>query len=158
MGSDYWSGSEGSGNESSGRTQSAAGMVSTSSQSSSRAGASQSLSRSAPENLALNTVLTGDMFDPMYSMIPSTTSMSTAQVTQTGPLISPLESVNPFDFPLDPALTLGGGSMGYLEGMDVDVTEGLTEEMFQVEDWSRYMWTPETGFEHLDKGYPAVTQ
>lgn len=77
-------------------------------------------------------------------------------MAQTVPMISPLEGGNPFDIPLDPSLTLND-SLGYLENMNIDVTEGLSDEVFHVEDWSRYMWSPETGFEHLDAGFPPVT-
>ena len=122
--------------------------------STSRAG-SGGLSRSA-DNLALDPVLSSDMFDPAYNLLPST--LSGASLVQNAPMISPLESVNPFDFPLDPSLTLDDGALRYLEDMEVDITEGITEEVFHVEDWSRYMWSPETGFEHLDAGYPPVSR
>lgn len=71
-----------------------------------------------------------------------------------------MEEVNPFDFPLDSSLRLGDRALEYLDdlNMDVDLTEGLTDEVFAVEDWSRYMWSPETGFEHLDTDYPATSQ
>jgi hypothetical protein len=95
------------------------------------------------------------MFDPAYNLLPST--LSGVSSVHNGPLISPLEGANPFDFPLDPSLTLGDGALRYLEDMEIDITEGITEETFHVEDWSRYMWTPETGFEHLDTGYPPVS-
>jgi hypothetical protein len=71
-------------------------------------------------------------------------------------MISPLDGANPFDFPLDPALTLDDGALEYLD--DMDFTEGLTDEVFHVEDWSRYMWSPETGFEQLNTGYPTASQ
>lgn len=74
------------------------------------------------------------------------------------PLSSPVGGGNPFDFRLEPELTLDDGTLAYLEDMDAAVTEGLPEEVFHVEDWSRYMWSPETGFEHLDMGYPPVTR
>lgn len=136
-----WSGSE-SGNES-GRTGSTGHIKGYS-----------SCERSAPDNVAIDG--SGNLFDPLYSLLPAT---SVSQFAQTAPLISPLESgANPFDFPLDPALGIDAGALGYLDEMDVDVTEGLTEDLFHVEDWSRYMWSPETGFEHLDMGYPPVTR
>lgn len=97
----------------------------------------------------------GIIFDPAYSLLPTTStasSISDAQLAQT--LVIPSEGVNPFDFPLDPALTLGDGSLGCLDDLDVDMTEGLSDDTFHVEDWSRYMWSPETGFEHLDTGFP----
>jgi hypothetical protein len=108
------------------------------------------------DDLALDPVLSSDIFDPAYNLLPST--LSGGSVVENGPLISPLESVNPFDFPLDPSLTLDDGALRYLEDMEVDITEGITEEMFHVEDWSRYMWSPETGFEHLDTGHPSVSR
>jgi hypothetical protein len=95
------------------------------------------------------------LFDPAYSLLPTTStasSVSDAQLAQT--LVSPSEGVNPFDFPLEPALALGDGSLGCLDDLDVDMTEGLSDDTFHVEDWSRYMWSPETGFEHLDTGFP----
>lgn len=154
-----WSGSEGSGNESGGgsyahpSTSSSMAGLSVSA-AVSRAGSSQSISRSGLENLTLDPVVCGDIFDPMYSLAPATSSVSGPGLVQNVPLISPLDGVNPFNFPLDPALTLDEGALEYLDDMDV----GLTDEVFHVEDWSRYMWSPETGFEHLDTGYPAVSQ
>lgn len=94
----------------------------------------------------------------MYTLVPASTSVSAAGLVQNAPLVSPLDGANPFEFPLDPALTFDDGVLEYLDDMDVDLTEGLTDEVFHVEDWSRYMWSPETGFEHLDTGYPAVSQ
>lgn len=119
-------------------------------------GSSQSLSRSAPDTLALDPMFGRDMFDPLYSLLPSTSSVSEAPMAQTAPLISPLDGANSFEFPLDPALTLDNAALGYLDDI-LDVTEGLSEDVFHVEDWSRYMWSPETGFEHLDTVYPPVT-
>ncbi|KAJ5721481.1 uncharacterized protein N7483_009415 [Penicillium malachiteum] len=146
---EYWSGSEGSGNElDQARSNVMLGEASDS---------KQSLARSAPDTEMMDTTVTENIFDPLYSLLPSS-SVSTAQFTQTAPMISPLEGANPFDFPLDPALGMDAGTLSYLEDMDVDVTEGLTEDLFHVEDWSRYMWSPETGFEHLDMGYPPVTR
>lgn len=113
------------------------------------------LSRSAPEDLLLDPMVTSALFDPAFTLLPSTSSVS---VAQTMPLVSPLEGGNPFEFPLDPSLTVDEGVMGCLGGMDVDITEGLSEDMFQVEDWSRYMWSPETGFDQIDMGMPPVTQ
>lgn len=95
-----------------------------------------------------------DMFDPMYSLAPASTSVSRAGLIQNA--ISPLDDANPFDFPLDPALALDDGALEYLD--DMDLTEGLADEGFMVQDWTRYIWSPETGFEHLDTGYPAVSQ
>ncbi|KAJ5717939.1 hypothetical protein N7488_003585 [Penicillium malachiteum] len=142
---EYWSGSEGSGNE---LDQSHSGSNVILGEAS---GSKQSVARSAPEEM-MDTNVAENIFDPLYSLLPS--SVSAAQFAQTAPMISPLDGANPFDFPLDPALGMDAGSLGYLEEMDVDVTEGLTEDLFHVEDWSRYMWSPETGFEHLDMGYP----
>lgn len=96
-------------------------------------------------------MLSGNIFDPAYSLLPSST-VSDVQLAQTVPLISPLEGGNPFDFRLEPELTLDDGTL------DAAVTEGLPEDVFHVENWSRYMWSPETGFEHLDMGYPPVTR
>lgn len=153
----HWSGSEGSESECPSRTQSATTLGASIPGDSSRAGSAgeSSLSRSAPEDLVLDPAVSSPLFDPAFALLPSPSSVSMAQ---TMPLISPLEGANPFDFLLDPALTLDDGTMGYLEGMDVDVTEGLSEDVFHVEDWSRFMWSPETGFEHLDAGVPPVTR
>ncbi|KAJ5591284.1 hypothetical protein N7450_005256 [Penicillium hetheringtonii] len=151
-----WSGSEGSGTESSSRTRSTTtkAMSRTSSAAQTSSASSQPFLRSAPENLTLDPLLVEHTFDPMYSLLPSTISGS--EMAQTIPMISPLEGGNPFDIPMDPSLTLND-SLGYLENMDVDLTEGFPDEVFHVEDWSRYMWSPETGFEHLDTGFPPVT-
>lgn len=92
----------------------------------------------------------------MYSLVPASTSVSQAGLVQNVPLVSPLDGANPFDFPLDPALALDEGALEYLD--DMDLTDGLAEDVFQVENWARYMWSPETGFEHLDTAYPAVSQ
>lgn len=108
------------------------------------------------DNLVLDPVLSREIFDPAYNLLPST--LSGASLVQNVPLISPLETVNPFDFPSDPSLALDDGALRYLEDMEVDITEGITEEVFHVEDWSRYMWSAETGFEHLDTGYPPVSR
>lgn len=144
-----WSGSEGSGNESGG------GSYAYPSTTSSIAGLSVSAgpSRSA---LTLDPAVSGAMFDPMYSLVPVSTSASRAELVQNVPLISPLDGADPFDFPLDPALALDEGALEYLD--DMDLTEGLADEDFLVQDWTRYIWSPETGFEHLDTGYPAVSQ
>ncbi|KAJ5103946.1 hypothetical protein N7532_004475 [Penicillium argentinense] len=156
---DKWSGSE-SGNEGR-RTQSTTTMpdmsrpinvphVQNQSQTSS------SLSSSAPGTLALDPILTQHTFDPMYSLLPST--MSEAQLAQNLPMISPLEGDSPFDFPLDPSLTLNESiSLGYPEDTNVDVTEGLLDGGFFVEDWSpvRFMYSPHTG--NLEP-FPPVTQ
>lgn len=149
-GEGYWSGSEASGNESSSRTLSAATATGSIT---GTAGPSLTLSHSAPGTCVIDPSIMGNtIFDPMYSLLPS----SSDALTQPGPSVSPLDSVNPFEFPLDPGLTVNG-ALGCLEDMDLDITEGL-EEVFHVEDWSRYMWSPETGFEHLDMGYPPVTR
>lgn len=108
------------------------------------------------DNLVLDPVLSREIFDPAYNLLPST--LSGASLVQNVPLISPLETVNPFDFPSDPSLALDDGALRYLEDLEVDITEGITEEVFHVEDWSRYMWSAETGFEHLDTGYPPVSR
>ncbi|KAJ5924352.1 hypothetical protein N7466_008539 [Penicillium verhagenii] len=158
----YWSGSEegASGNESSGRTRSGAGLVAAGS----TAATSQSdrpaqnlsspVSRTGTTTSVMDPSVIGNtIFDPMYSLLPP----SSVALTQSGSsLVSPLDGANPFDFPLDPSLA-AGGTLGCLEDMDLDITEGL-EEVFHVEDWSRYMWSPETGFEHLDMGYPPMTR
>ncbi|KAJ5989002.1 hypothetical protein N7481_004212 [Penicillium waksmanii] len=148
-----WSGSEGSGPESSLRTQSTTFLARNFS--TPQDSTIQSFARSAPEDFALDPLLVEHTFDPMYSLLPST--ISGAQMAQTVPMISPLEGSNPFDTPLDPSLTLNDSLGGYLESMDIDVTEGLSDEVFHIEDWSRYMWSPETGFEHLDTGFPPAT-
>ncbi|KAJ5916136.1 hypothetical protein N7504_000151 [Penicillium tannophilum] len=149
-GEGYWSGSEASGNESCSRTLSAATATGSAT---GGAGPSQTISHSAPGTCVIDPSIMGNtIFDPMYSLLPS----SSDALMQPGPLISPLDSANPFEFPLDPELTVNG-TLGCLEDMDLDITEGL-EEVFHVEDWSRYMWSPETGFEHLDMGYPPVTR
>ncbi|KAJ6093446.1 hypothetical protein N7486_008735 [Penicillium sp. IBT 16267x] len=147
-GEEYWSGSEASGNESSSRPLSATEGTT------GRAGPGQTLSHSAPGTSVIDPSIMSQeaVFDPMYSLLPS----SSDALTQPGPLVSPLDSANPFEFPLDPGLTVHG-TLGCLEDMDLDITEGL-EEVFHVEDWSRYMWSPETGFEHLDMGYPPAAR
>lgn len=100
------------------------------------------------------------LFDPAYSLQPSTLAVSGSQVAQTMPMVSPLEGVNPFDFSLDPRLELGDSTLGYLNEVDMnmDLEMPAMEEVFHVEDWSRYMWSAETGFEHLDTGFPPVSQ
>ncbi|KAJ6115929.1 hypothetical protein N7523_006346 [Penicillium sp. IBT 18751x] len=150
-GTGHWSGSEASGTESTGRTQSAMSVPVSGSISPTGSGG---LSRSA-DNLALDPLLSRDIFDPAYNLL---STMSRASLVQNMPLVSPLESANPFDFPSNPSLALDDGALRYLEDMEVDVTEGITEEVFHVEDWSRYMWSAETGFEHLDTGYPPVSR
>ncbi|KAJ5644550.1 hypothetical protein N7507_010561 [Penicillium longicatenatum] len=150
-GEGYWSGSETSGNESSSRTLSAA--TATTGSPTGGVGPGETLSHSGSGTSVIDPTIMGNtIFDPMYSLLPS----SSDALTQPGPLVSPLDSANPFEFPLDPGLTVNG-TIGCLEDMDLDITEGL-EEVFHVEDWSRYMWSPETGFEHLDMGYPPVTR
>ncbi|KAJ5167781.1 uncharacterized protein N7482_003375 [Penicillium canariense] len=153
------SGSEGSGNESGGSRAHPSASSSTAGRSVSadgiRTGSGHTVACSALETLALDAAIGGEMFDPRYTLVPA---VSGAGLVQAVPLISPLapEGATPFDFPLDPALTLDEEALGYLGEMDVEVdfTEGVTGEVFHVEDWSRYMWSPETGFEHLDTGYP----
>ena len=78
-------------------------------------------------------------------------------MTQTVPLFSPHDGANPFEFPLDSALAFDDGVLKAWDEIGLDSPERLSEEMFQVEDWSRYMWSPETGFEHIDSPYPPVT-
>jgi hypothetical protein len=95
------------------------------------------------------------LFDPGYSLLSSTT-VSDSQLP-TLPMVSPFEEVNPFEFPLDPALALGDGGLGYLDEIDMDLELPAVEGVFHVEDWSRYMWSAETGFEHLDTGFPPVS-
>ncbi|KAJ6167057.1 hypothetical protein N7470_002504 [Penicillium chermesinum] len=158
IGAGYWSGSDGSGIdvESStavSRAHSTAGLP-VESGFPITAGSSRPLASSAPDATVLDPALGNGLFDPMYSLL--TSSVSEAGLTQTCPLTSPVDGGNPFDFPLDPLLGLDASHFGYREDMDVDVTEGLTDEMFHVEDWSRYMWSPETGLEHLDMGFPPA--
>ncbi|KAF7716824.1 Copper-fist domain-containing protein [Penicillium ucsense] len=101
------------------------------------------------------------IFDPMYSLEATTSAAAvSAGLVATMPMLSPMEGANPFDFPLDPSLRLDEQTLGYLDDMnlDVDLSEGLADEVFAVEDWSRYMWSPENGFEHLDTDYPPVSQ
>ncbi|KAJ5761136.1 hypothetical protein N7520_008292 [Penicillium odoratum] len=145
----YWSGSEegsgnGSGNESGGLV-AVSGPASTTQSLSPAPGPCPGPGPDAG-SIPSDPVMGNAIFDPTYSLLPPAT------LAQTDPL-GPLDSVNPFDFPLDPALADGM----CLGEMDLDITEGL-EEVFQVEDWSRYMWSPENGFEHLDMGYPPVTR
>ena len=164
VGAGDWSGSEGylSGNESSGHT------VSFSASRLPVSGSDQTLSvrqdcslpHSAPSSLCEYPIVSGAeaaaaaaLFDPAYSVLPSTSAASDSQLSQT--LVSPFEGVNPFEFPLDPALALGDGGLGYLDDMDLELP--AVEEAFHVEDWSRYMWSAETGFEHLDTGFPPVS-
>jgi hypothetical protein len=95
------------------------------------------------------------LFDPGYSLLTSTTAVSDSQLP-TLPMVSPFEGVNPFEFPLDPALALGDRGL-YLDEIDMDLDLPAVEGVFHVEDWSRYMWSAETGFEHLDTGFPPVS-
>ncbi|KAJ5192742.1 hypothetical protein N7449_008884 [Penicillium cf. viridicatum] len=126
-----------------------------------------SLSHSAPGSLYEYPVTSeaeataAALFDPAYSLQPSTLAGSGSQLAQTLTMVSPLEGgVNPFDFSLDPALELGDSTLGYLNEVDLNMDLELPamEEVFHVEDWSRYMWSAETGFEHLDTGFPPVSQ
>ncbi|KAJ5115211.1 hypothetical protein NUU61_000970 [Penicillium alfredii] len=121
------------------------------------AGPAQSLSNSAPGSFS-QSILTGALFDPAYSLVSAGSSTSDARIAQTLPSVSPLDSANPFDIPLDPALALDDGSLGYLEDMEIDLGEGMMEETFHVEDWSRYIWSPETGLESLDTGVQAESR
>jgi hypothetical protein len=75
---------------------------------------------------------------------------------QNAPVITLLEGTNPFDFPLDLGQRHDDGTLEYLD--DMDLTEGITAEVFHVEGWSNYMWSPETGFEQVNTGYLAVSQ
>jgi hypothetical protein len=123
-----------------------------------------SLSHSAPGSLYEYPVSEGEegtaaaLFDPAYSLQPSSLAVSAAQPAQTLPMVSPLDGVHPFDFSLDPALELGDNTLGYLNEVNINMDLDLPamEEMFHVEDWSRYMWSAETGFEHLDTGFPPA--
>lgn len=119
------------------------------------AGSQIPLSNSAPSSLADYPAVSEALFDPAYSLYSS--AVSDAEIAQALPLVSPLEGVNPFEFPLDPALALGDIGLGSLEDVDMSMDLELppVEEGFHVEDWSRYMWSPETGFEHLDIGTAA---
>lgn len=96
------------------------------------------------------TVNQDSLFEPAYSLVPSASVGSESQIGQTLPLVSPLEEVNPFEFPLDPVLALGERELNYMEEPEMDLQLPIGEEAFHVEDWSRYMWSAETGFEHLD--------
>ena len=143
-----WSGSEGSfsGCESGRMSFSGPG---------SHAALGPALPKSAPGSLCDFNMFAGEsaasaLFDSTYSLLPSTASSLPAQ---TAPMISQ-DEVSPFDFPLDPALALGFGELRELEDMSVDLGLPAVEGAFHVEDWSRYLWTAETGFEHLDTGFP----
>ncbi|KAJ6085483.1 hypothetical protein N7499_005112 [Penicillium canescens] len=116
------------------------------------------LSNSAPSSLADYPAVSEALFDSAYSLLPSSSAVSDAQLGQALPSVSPLEGANPFEFPLDPALALGDIGLGSLDDVDMsmDVELPPVEEGFHVEDWSRYMWSPETGFEHLDMGITPV--
>ncbi|OQD83316.1 hypothetical protein PENANT_c017G11020 [Penicillium antarcticum] len=117
-------------------------------------GSQMPLSNSAPSSLADYPAVSGALFDPAFSLLPSSSAVSNAQLVQAMPLVSPLEGANPFEFPLDPALALGDIGLDSLDDVDMSMDLDLppVEEGFHVEDWSRYMWSPETGFEHLDMG------
>ncbi|CAG7962722.1 unnamed protein product [Penicillium salamii] len=166
VGAGDWSGSEGSfsGCESSGRTVSFSASRIPGSESSLNLHAVQDspLPKSAPGSLCDYPIFTGAeatnaanvLFDSAYTLLPSTSAVSSEQ-TQTLPMVSPLENVNPFEFPLDPTLALGFGELGELEDMNMDLGMPIVEGAFHVEDWSRYMWSAETGFEHLDTGFPV---
>lgn len=97
------------------------------------------LSRSAPENLLLDQVVTSTLFDPAFTLLPSTSLVPVGQTM-------PLEGANPFELPHDSSLAADGGVLGCLDDMDLDITEGLSEDAFHIADWSRYMSCPETGF------------
>ncbi|OQE18915.1 hypothetical protein PENFLA_c020G07128 [Penicillium flavigenum] len=160
-----WSGSEGSVSrvDSARHTVSFSGSVVPGLESGRTLSAEQgSLSHSAPGSLYEYPVSEEEgtvaaLFDPAYSLQPSS-AVSGAQPAQTLPMVSPLDGVHPFDFSLDPALELGDNSLGYLNEVDINMNLDLPamEEMFHVEDWSRYMWSAETGFEHLDTGFPPA--
>ncbi|KAJ5766637.1 uncharacterized protein N7511_004253 [Penicillium nucicola] len=112
------------------------------------------LSDAVPSSLVDYSVVSEALFNPTYSLLPSSSVVSDPQLAQTLPLVSPLERLNPFEFPLDPALALEDLGLGSLDEVDMsmDLDMPPVEEGFHVEDWSRYMWSPETGFEHLDMG------
>ncbi|KAJ5970906.1 uncharacterized protein N7479_000824 [Penicillium vulpinum] len=172
VGAGDWSGSEGSMSAmpSSRQTVSFSGSVMPGMDSSQTLspGQGDSISRSAPGSLyeypveypATSGAEAGALFDPAYSLQSSTLAVSSSQFARTMPMVSPLEGVNPFDFSLDPALELGENALGYLNEVDMnmDLEMPVMEEVFHVEDWSRYMWSAETGFEHLDTGFPPVSQ
>lgn len=112
-----------------------------------------SASRSWCDYPVLGTEATVDadtLFEPVYYPVPSASVDSESKLGQTLPLVNPLEEVDPFEFPLDPALALGDGELNYMERPEMDLEVPTGEEAFHVEDWSRYMWSAETGFEHLD--------
>ncbi|KAJ5520378.1 hypothetical protein N7463_000831 [Penicillium fimorum] len=173
MGAEEWSGSEGSSRiELSRQTVSFSGSVMPSFDSSQTLSPGQgggSASHSAPGSLYEYPVeypatsgaeAAAALFDPAYSLQPSTMAVSGSQLAHTLPMVSPLEGGSPFDFTLDPALELSDNTLGYLNeaDMNMDMEMPVMEEVFHVEDWSRYMWSAETGFEHLDTGFPPVTQ
>lgn len=69
------------------------------------------------------------------------------------PVIDALEDINMTDPSLDPSLAFDERalrSVGGLADLNMSAIDDWTEEMFHVEDWSRFMWSPETGFEHLN--------
>ncbi|KAJ5335156.1 hypothetical protein N7452_007559 [Penicillium brevicompactum] len=163
VGAGDWSGSEGSfsGYESSGRTVSfSAPRGQSDSTQTLQVAQSSALPHSAPGSLCDYPTFTGaestavnGLFDSAYSLLPSTSAVLESQSAQTMPMVSPLEEVNPFEFSLDPALALGYSD---LEDMNLDLGLPTVEGAFHVEDWSRYMWSAETGFEHLDTGFPLA--
>lgn len=73
-------------------------------------------------------------------------------------LISPLDGSTPLVFQLDPTLTIDDETLGYLEYMNMDISEVLPEENLHIENWSEYMWSTETGFEHLDTRFLPGTR
>ena len=122
-----------------------------------------SLSHSAPGSLYEYPVSEKEgtaaaLFDPAYSLQPTSMAVSGSQPAQTLSMVSPLDGVHSFDFSLDPALELGDSTLSYMNEVDINMDLDLPamEEMFHVEDWSRYMWSAETGFEHLDTGFPPA--
>lgn len=124
--------------------------------------AEEPLSRSAPDTLPLTLdqcpPSNPSLFDPAFTLLPPTPS-NPIQTDKTPPLTSPLEAVNPLDIPLEPSLSLEDAALGctVAMAMDVDLNGGSCGDVFHVEDWSRYLWSPESGFEHLDMQVPPVT-
>lgn len=128
----YLSGSEGPAYDSSGRAQPSSSAGVSVSDHTSRAGLSQSHLRFARKAFALDSVLPRDTFDLMSTPLPSSSSVSDAQLARMVSLISPLEGANLFDLPLKTPRAI---DEGYLEYIDMNIAEGLLEDF--VENRSR---------------------